>query len=408
MMPFLIAASLLFSGLHLSEASCRRPLKVAFVGDPQVDDAQELYYARKSIYSELRQRRDLDMLILLGDLVNDDVSLLQPSKESLDSLACPWFCVPGNHDRDFYGRKKGRAISADRSVDETRFRDFSTYSRVIGPVDTTFVKRNTRFVLMNDVRQDGRLGYFGGLDKRQKVFLDSVLSVTPHDMQVVLSAHIPFSEFLEKDSLQSVLSRHPNILMMCGHTHYAARSEILPGIEEVLAGAACGTFWRGEKDNAGIPYSLMNCGTPRGYYIAVFQDDGTYSLAYKCVLRPEKEVASAWIDSDGRLVVNVFGGAESGIVEVKYRGGSGWIKLEKTERIAPEVLMALKHNKIVRSSHGDYKEYIPLRKKASPHVWQSDLPVASGLLKTGAVVKIRYRDRSMSFRVKTYVKTLIL
>ena len=74
---------------------------MAFIGDPQVDDITELEYARRSIYAELKQRKDLDLIIILGDLVNDKTALIAPSKESLDSLSCPWFAVPGNHEFDY-------------------------------------------------------------------------------------------------------------------------------------------------------------------------------------------------------------------------------------------------------------------------------------------------------------------
>ena len=60
-----------------------RRLRVAFVGDPQVDNDTELGYARRSVYRELRERSDIDLAIFLGDLVNDDVALLAPSRASL-------------------------------------------------------------------------------------------------------------------------------------------------------------------------------------------------------------------------------------------------------------------------------------------------------------------------------------
>ena len=101
--------------------------KVAFVGDPQVDNATELGYARKSIYKELRERKDLDLVIVLGDIVNDDTSLLPATKQSLDSLSCPWLAVPGNHDRNLYREEKGRP------------RDLHCWEDTIGYVDTAFV-----------------------------------------------------------------------------------------------------------------------------------------------------------------------------------------------------------------------------------------------------------------------------
>ena len=56
-----------------------RVLRVALVGDPQVDDSTEMGYARRSVYRELYGRRDLDMCIFLGDLVNDNMTLLHES-----------------------------------------------------------------------------------------------------------------------------------------------------------------------------------------------------------------------------------------------------------------------------------------------------------------------------------------
>lgn len=409
----LIAAPLVFLSLSFAQASCRKPFKAAFVGDPQVDNAKELWYARKTIYKELMDRRDLDMVVFLGDLVNDDVALLYPTKESLDSLPCPWFCVPGNHDRDFYGKKKGRIMSLDGTVDEERYRDVVTYSKVIGYVDTSFIKGGLRFILMNDVRQDGRLGYNGGFLSRQKVYLDSLLAVTPPDMTVVLSAHVPFSEFTAQDSLAHLLSSHPKLLLFCAHTHTAERNYIFPDVEEIIAGASCGTFWRGERGADGVPYSIMNCGAPRGYYVASFYRNGKYSLEYKCVLRPASEEASAWISKEGRLIVNVFGGSSSGKTEVRLPGVSGWITLNKSEEAAPEVLLALQNNKKVRDSHGRPEEFIPLRRKPSPHIWAISLKEVFGddfLNKElkGKTLRIRYSDKSMSFKMKTSVLPLNL
>ena len=63
-----------------------RVLRVALVGDPQVDDSTEMGYARRSVYRELQGRRDLDMCVFLGDLVNDNMALLPESVGVIDSL----------------------------------------------------------------------------------------------------------------------------------------------------------------------------------------------------------------------------------------------------------------------------------------------------------------------------------
>ena len=125
-------------------------LRVAFVGDPQVDDATQLGYARASIYRELRERKDLDLVIFLGDLVNDKMEYIAPTVASLDSLGCPWLAIPGNHDRDRYPKELERA------------RDLASWQREVGYIDTSFVLKGVRFILMNDVRTRDRADYEAG------------------------------------------------------------------------------------------------------------------------------------------------------------------------------------------------------------------------------------------------------
>ena len=434
-------------------SSYSRPLRVAFVGDPQADGMKQLEYCRKTIYKELRERKDLDLVIVLGDLVNNQVELLEPTKASLDSLPCPWFCVPGNHDRDVYP-----------VIDECkRPRDISTYRKVIGYEDTTFVKGGIRFILMNDVRLGGK-EYEGGFRDSQKSWLDSVLRATPKNMLAVLSAHIPFTQFTAKDSLSAILAVHPNLLLMSGHTHKVCRDvfEIRPArageyasvpswenvseyarkhigptgnfisgravptnvpygevveIPEVQAGATCGTFWLGVKGEDGFPDATMVCGAPRGYFVADFRRNGKYSLAYRSVLR--QEVASAWVSGDSALVVNVFGGASDGRVSVKIPGRKGWLSAIHEERTAPEALAVIERNKSIPRKIGKARnpEYLPMRKVNSQHVWSARLSesLASdadnvkarhsthnsqyGTSMSGSV-KIRYKDPYMSFNVK--------
>ena len=49
--------------LSLTLPVSAQKLRVAFVGDPQVDNETELTYARLSIYKELRERADVKLSI---------------------------------------------------------------------------------------------------------------------------------------------------------------------------------------------------------------------------------------------------------------------------------------------------------------------------------------------------------
>ena len=376
-------------------------LRVAFVGDPQVDSEAELAYARKSVYGELGSRKDVDFTIFLGDLVNDKMDLLAPSRAVLDSLPFPWACVPGNHDRDIYGQGRGR--------------DMASYRRIIGTTDTTFVRGGVRFILMDDVRGVGTRGYEAGFREDQKAWLSAVLDDTQQGTLAVLSAHIPFSEFKALDSLETILSRHPRLLLMSAHTHTMARHTLVfpagLAVEEVLAGATCGSWWRGVPDERGIPLSYQNCGAPPCYYLADFSG-GKYRLDYKTLGRPASEKASAWVVDSSRLVLNVYGGATDGTVRVKLPGRLRWITVPASAEAAPEQIVVDRFNKTL-DAKGRARNplHIPMRLAASPHVWAIDLSGSPRLLSAlrraaGKRVRIRYSDPSLSFSTSVVVSEL--
>lgn len=390
-----------------------RVLRVALVGDPQVDDSTEMGYARRSVYRELRGRRDLDMCIFLGDLVNDNMSLLPESVGVVDSLPYQCFMVPGNHDRDVYHGPKSSMH---------RQRDLSTWRKAVGYVDTSFVRGNVRFVLMNNVRpsDSGMTDYVGGFTERQKHWLDSVLNrgvgetrgrkplrVCGTPALTILATHIPFSQMKGRDSVLALIPDISRLLFVNGHTHFVSRDDSIP---ELIAGAACGSWWRGVRDSDGIPYALQSCGAPRGYFIADIYRDGTYDLSYKCIGRPASEQLSAWAvpnDSTGRsyrLYINVFGGSSDGVVRISGLGRKTY-SCERSLMAAPEVEQVIRLNasrsRDYRKAHRD--ELIPLRRKPSPHLWQTT-DLISGPLP--AHVNVIYHDAHMRIRQRVTLQKL--
>lgn len=424
-----------------------RVLRVALVGDPQVDNPVEMGYARRSIYRDLRGRRDLDLCIFLGDLVNDNMSLLPESLSIIDSLPFQSFMVPGNHDRDVYrGTKSSGSMS--------RSRDLSTWRKSVGYVDTSFVRGNVRFIMMNNVRHAaaGMTDYVGGFTEKQKHWLDSVLvtdvargrimsrgsvdrsrrtsrgKVTP--ALTILATHIPFSQMKGRDSVLALIPEHTRMLYVSGHTHFVSRDNSIP---EVIAGATCGSWWRGVKDSDGVPYALQSCGAPRGYFVAEIRRDGDYTLRYRCVGRDDEVSVWGVREDDGgvyRLYINVFGGAPDGVVRV--RGGRRWrivsrgnkvwaddgsdspdtfmgsprkkryLVCERSSKTAPEVEQVIEFNASMsreyRKSHRD--EFIPLRRKPSTHLWQTTDLISSPL---PVYVNVVYRDSHMRFRQRVPV-----
>lgn len=377
-----------------------RNLRVAIVGDPQVDNETELNYARRSIYKELRERSDLDMVLILGDLVNDKTALFVPTIASLDSLPCPWYCVPGNHDRDFVKGQK-RTLLAYRSA--------------LGYVDTSFVQSGTRFILMNDVQTRDRADYEAGFTMDQKHFLDSLLRITSPRQQIVLATHIPLSEC--KDSaVMDILTQHTRLLLTSAHTHTVRRSQLPLGdgsaVDELIAGSTCGTWWRGRKDADGIPLALQNCGAPRGYFIADFSA-GDYKLQYVPVGRDKSQFALSVYDNN--LIVNIFGGAVDAQVQLRIRVNgatrSNWYTLRPYDQPDPAVAEIIRFNsdpanREYRRSHKS--EYMPMLRRSSPHVWYIPLSEILALdPSTEFTVDLRYTDPHYRIRERNIVPTVL-
>ena len=364
----------------------------------------------------------------------------------------------------------------------SRPRDLSTWRKLVGYVDTSFVRGNVRFIMMNNVRHAaaGMTDYVGGFTEKQKHWLDSVLvtdvarggkmsrgsvdcsrrpsrgKVTP--ALTILATHIPFSQMKGRDSVLALIPEHTRILYVSGHTHFVSRDDSIP---EVIAGATCGSWWRGVKDSDGVPYALQSCGAPRGYFVAEISRDGDYRLRYRCVgmddevsvwgvrvegegaVRPEDNIVMGKGESEGvtvkegggvyRLYINVFGGAPDGVV--RMRGGRRWrivsrgngvqvddgsdspdvfmesprrkryLVCERSTKTAPEVEQVIEFNASMsrdyRKSHRD--EFIPLRRKPSTHLWQTTDFVSGPL---PVYVNVVYRDSHMRFRQRVPVTVI--
>ena len=275
---------------------------------------------------------------------------------------------------------------------------------MIGYTDTTFIHGGVRFILMNDVIYSNDRGYDGGFDSEAVAFMDSVLVNTPTRSQVVLCTHIPVSHTEARKRIYELFSGHRNVLYVSGHTHSVARHDIPAGEElheEIIAGATCGSWWRGIKGYDGIPYALQNCGAPRGYFVVDFLRS-RIRTSYSSI--SEEYDLSARISSIGdkkSLTINVFGGHTEGKVVIRIPG-IGKMQLKMTDSVAPEVLDVISFNKSMTAEERRKRrsDIIPLRRIRSPHLWETELPSDSVLPEKIGII---YSDRTMKFRTKVPV-----
>src|SRR5688572_1793833 len=265
----------------------RGQLRVWVFADPQTKSTTDVgYYDRDIIQDVLaRQQRDgrADLGLSLGDIVNDDLSLYPALNAATARLQVPWLHVAGNHDLDFDAARDGDSLR--------------TFRHHFGPDTFAWEEERATFLVLDDVvYQPGRKpAYVGGLREDQFTFLERYLPGVPRDRLLVIGVHIPFFDAApgretfrraDRERLFALLRDFPHVLLLSGHSH--AQRHVFHGaqsgwhgvqpLHEYNVGAACGAFWSGVIDAAGIPDTTMSDGTPNGYARLDVGEGGAYAL----------------------------------------------------------------------------------------------------------------------------------
>jgi hypothetical protein len=143
----------------------------------------------------------------------------------------------------------------------------------------------------------------------------------------------------------------------------------------------CGSWWRGRKDERGIPHATMSDGGPNGYSIMEF-DGQNYKLEMRGANRPATyqmnlyapETVAQQDLAKTDLIANVFNGSEKTSVSFrvgKQNGEFGKWQSMKPTRMADPAFKAEKER----------EESVPNRPWTSlpgahstPHIWTAKLP----------------------------------
>ncbi|HMA99020.1 MAG TPA: calcineurin-like phosphoesterase C-terminal domain-containing protein, partial [Wenzhouxiangella sp.] len=291
----------------LHRASESNTFRCAVIGDSQTYFNQQVDYFRASTVTDLldEQLGEGDCMIYLGDVVGDDLHLVDRMMRLGSAVGAPQWLVFGNHDLDF------DATDPANSADSWRRLAMPTYYAFeIGQV--TFVALNNVVYPcgQQDARAPGRdhcLGdrprYNGRVSETQMQWFANLLEHIPEDRRIVLLHHVPLVSFSDADSpvhqtdnaaeLHALLAGRP-ALSLSGHTHTA--ENLAPGewyagwmeqvgvgplpFRHIIAGAASGAWWLGNLDIHGVPMALQRMGAPKGVVMLDF--DGTdFSERYR-------------------------------------------------------------------------------------------------------------------------------
>jgi len=381
------------------------PLEVLVMADPQVKNAADVDYYARDIIADIAGRTPAVFGISLGDIVDDELSLYPALNAHTASLGIPWLHVAGNHDLDF-----DAAGDADSLL---------TFRHTFGPDTFAWEEEGVAFVLLDNViYQPGQQpAYIGGLRDDQFAFLESYLATLPDGHMVVVGAHIPFFDThpdpavetfrsADRTRLFGLLQRFDKLLLLSGHGHVqrhvfhdeASGWQGTAPLHEYNLGAACGAFWSGVKDEAGIPDATMADGTPNGY-ATLRIEAGDYRLAWHPARLPRDDAAMtgamalhapavlrrgaypAWA-----VYANVFMGTPDTVVEYRVAGGD-WAPMRRVERPDPRLLA-----ENVRDDEAPALRAYDRSPEATPstHLWRGALP--TDLAIGEHVIEVRVND----------------
>ncbi len=407
-------------------------LRVLLLADTQVKSAVDVDYYARDIVDSIKRDAAIpladpghqlpkfylaglagDLGLTLGDIVDDDVSLYPALNAVTASLGVPWLHVAGNHDLD-----------AGATTDEATLRTFrATY----GPDTVAWEEPEATFIGLDDViaMPGQRPSHVGGLRADQFAFLEAYLPTLPKDRLLVLGVHIPFFDTAapgaaptfrpaDRERLFALLRPFPHVLLLSGHTHnqrhvFHDAGDGWHGAEplhEYNLGAACGAFWSGAKDAAGIPDATMSDGTPNGYAVLVVGKRGDYRLAW----HNARDAADSQIGLSAPKVLrrgaypawgvyaNVYMGMDDSRVEYRIDGGD-WKPMRQVLHADPRLLAenALDDTAGALRGYDRSVEATPSR-----HLWRGTLPTGAAI--GGHRVEVRYFDpwRGEQRAVTTY------
>lgn len=365
-------------------------------GDTQPRNIAEVEYMAHDVIAQVidNKAHGASLGVTLGDIVFDDLDVMEPHNQAIAMIGIPWYNVIGNHDLNY------DAVDDEHS-DET-------FERIYGPNYYSFDHGPTHFMVLDDVTwvgaKEGEKGrYFGGFGQRQMNFIKNDLALIPKDQLVVLMMHIPLIGVEDRQELYRLIEQRPAAVSLSAHTHYMEHRFIgeedgWKGPEKhhhVINVTVCGSWWRGRKDERGIPHATMSDGGPNGYSIMDF-DGANYSLEFRAAGRPaayqmniyapEAVKASELATTD--VLANVFAGSEKSTVEMRVGDEAEWIRMQQTTMNDPAF-----EKEAMEELKWEGRNWTELPKPhATPHIWKTKLP--AGLSPGTHVIEVRSTDPS--------------
>jgi outer membrane protein assembly factor BamB/predicted phosphodiesterase len=179
-----------------------KPFRFAFISDTHISapGAPAEMDLRRTV-RDINKMEDIAFAVLTGDITelgtNEELKL---ARQILDSIAVPYYIIPGNHDT---GWSESGGLSFTTVFGNDKFVFNYNGIRFFGCASGPYVR-------MSD----------GHVPRSNIIWMDSVLHSTPKDMPLVFLNHYPIDNALDNwYEITDRLREHNTIAILCGHGH---------------------------------------------------------------------------------------------------------------------------------------------------------------------------------------------
>jgi len=344
-----------------------------FFGDTQPRDLTEVHYFKHDILDGLVGQKSARFGVTLGDIVFDDLSVMEPHNAAVALLGLPWWNVIGNH---------------DVNNDAVRAGDFDdTYNRHYGPSYFSFDYGPVHFVALNNIlwappetrTPTNSATWRSGIEPQQVAWLAEDLKRIPPRQLVLLMMHVPLNDMTNRAEIYRLIENRPYCLSIAGHTHwhehrYLRSEDGWRGREphhHIVNVTACGSWWTGQPDESGIPHATMSDGAPNGYTVVSFTDRKV-RVDYQAARRPasyQMNVQAPETSAAGTVIpvyVNIFNGSVRSKVRLRFDGRGEWHEMEKV--LEPDPAFVAAREREPKEPFAPYRRMpAPIK---SPHLWK--------------------------------------
>lgn len=331
-----LPASINFALLPQKDPSAQ--FDVVVMADPQPRTIEQVHYLRDDAIAEMMTEERVNQArfgVVLGDLMSNHLDLFDPYNRVMAELRKPLFNIIGNHDINFDSPD-------DLHSDET-------WHRYFGPQYYALFEGESLFVALDNIHwhhlqekadqplpADKKGIWDPKLGETQLAWLARLLEHHPKERLLVLMMHVPLEinsagYISDRQALYDLLVDR-KVLLLCGHLHAQDHFFIgsssgfkgNPPIHQLTNVTLSGGWWKGRKDDRGLPSAYCIDGVDNGYTILSITGSH-YTTTYKAldhswthqmVIRSPKGL----VQPGTEILVNIFAGSEKSRVTFTVDG----------------------------------------------------------------------------------------